>query len=58
MVSYYEYASKIIQKILLERIRAKTESTLAENQAGFRRGRCTRDQDIFQSSHNVASQIF
>jgi len=37
-------ASKIILKIILDRIWGKTESELAVEQAGFRRGRGTRDQ--------------
>ena len=37
-------ASKILLKIILERIRTKTESEIADEQAGFRRERGTRYQ--------------
>jgi len=38
------HASEVLLKIILERIRSKTESEICEVQAGFRRGRGTRDQ--------------
>jgi len=38
------HASKILLKIILERIRTKTESEMSHEQSGFRRGRDTRDQ--------------
>jgi len=37
-------ASKILLRIILERIRVKTETEIADEQAGFRQGRGTRDQ--------------
>jgi len=37
-------ANKIMLKIVLERIRKKTESEINNEQAGFRGGRGTRDQ--------------
>jgi len=38
------YASKILLRIIVERIRVKTETEIADEQAGFRQGRGTRDQ--------------
>ena len=38
------HASKILLRIILERIRVKTETEIADEQAGFRQGRGTRDQ--------------
>jgi len=38
------HASKILLRIILERIRVKTETKLADEQAGFRQGRGARDQ--------------
>ena len=38
------HASKILLRIILERIRVKTEREIADEQAGFRQGRGTRDQ--------------
>lgn len=38
------HASKILLKIVLDRIKTKTESELAPEQAGFRPGKGTRDQ--------------
>jgi hypothetical protein len=43
-IALVSHASKILLRIILERIRAKTESEVADEQAGFRRGRGTRDQ--------------
>jgi len=37
-------ASKILLRIILERIRVKTETEIADEQAGFRQGRTTRHQ--------------
>jgi len=37
-------ASKILLRIILERIQVKTETEIADEQAGFRQGRGTRDQ--------------
>jgi len=37
------HASKILLRIILERIRVKTETEIADEQAGFRQGRGTRD---------------
>ena len=39
-------ASKIMLRIILDRIRNKIESEAEMQQAGFRRGRCTRDQIV------------
>ena len=36
------HASKILLRIILERIRVKTETEIADEQAGFRQGRGTR----------------
>jgi len=38
------HASKILLRIVLERIRVKTETELADEQVGFRQGRGTRDE--------------
>jgi len=38
------HASKILLRIILERTRVKTETEIADEQAGFRQGRGTRDQ--------------
>src|SRR5688572_16803738 len=43
-VALVAHASKIILRIILERIRNQTESEVAEEQAGFRKARGTRDQ--------------
>ena len=43
-IALVSHASKILLKIILERIRTKTEAEIADEQAGFRRGRGTRDQ--------------
>jgi len=38
------HASKILLRIILERIRVKTETEIADEQAGLLQGRWTRDQ--------------
>ena len=38
------HANKILLKVILGRIRGKTESEVSDEQAGFRKGRGTRDQ--------------
>jgi len=38
------HASKILLRIILERIRVKTETEIADEQVGFRQGRGTKDQ--------------
>jgi len=38
------HASKVLMKLVLNRLQAKTESELAPEQAGFRAGRGTRNQ--------------
>ena len=43
-IALVSHASKILLKIIQERIRTKTEPEIADEQAGFRRGRGTRDQ--------------
>jgi len=42
-IALVSHASKIL-RIILERIRVKTETEIAYKQAGFRQGRGTRDQ--------------
>jgi len=42
-IALVSHASKILFRIILERIRVKTETEIADEQAGFR-GRGTRDQ--------------
>ena len=44
VVALVSHASKILLRIILERIRVKTETEIADEQAGFRQGRGTRDQ--------------
>jgi len=41
---FVSHASKILLRIILERIRVKIEMEIADEQAGFRQGRGTRDQ--------------
>ena len=43
-ISLVSHASKILLKIILDRIRGRTENELSDEQAGFRPGRGTRDQ--------------
>ena len=43
-IALVSHASKILLQIILERIRVKTETEIADEQAGFQRGRGTRDQ--------------
>ena len=43
-IALVSHASKILLRIIQERIRAKTETEIADQQAGFRQGRGTRDQ--------------
>jgi len=45
-IALVSHASKIILRVIMERMRRKTESELSDEQAGFRRGRGTRDQLI------------
>ena len=43
-VQIVSHASKVLLRIILERIRVKTETEIADEQTGFRQGRGTRDQ--------------
>jgi len=43
-IALVSHASKILLRIILERIRVKTKTKIADEQAGFRQGRGTRDQ--------------
>jgi len=43
-IALVSHASKILLRIILERVRVKTETEIADEQAGFRQGRGTRDQ--------------
>jgi len=43
-IALVSHASKILLRIILERIRVKTETEIADEQVGFRQGRGTRDQ--------------
>jgi len=43
-IALVSHASKVLIRIILERIRVKTETEIADKQAGFRQGRGTRDQ--------------
>jgi len=45
-IALVSHASKILLRIILERIRVKTETEIAYEQAGFRQGRWTRDQTM------------
>ena len=42
-ISLVSHASKVLLQIILERIRAKVETELSDEQAGFRTGRGTRN---------------
>lgn len=62
-IALVSHASKVLLKIILERIRSKTESEISEVQAGFRRGRETRDQItnlriIMQKAHDHQQPLF
>ena len=43
-VSLVSHASKILLRIILQRIRVKTETEIANEHVGFQQGRGTRDQ--------------
>jgi len=43
-IALVSHASKILLRIILEWIRVETETEIADEQAGFRQGRGTRDQ--------------
>ena len=43
-IALVSHASKVLLRVILERIRAKTESELSDEQAGFRKGRGTSDE--------------
>ena len=43
-IALVSHASKILLRIILERIRVKTETVIADERAGFRQGTGTRDQ--------------
>ena len=43
-IALVSHASKILMRIILERIRVKTETEIADEQAGLRQGRGIRDQ--------------
>ena len=43
-VALVSHASKILLRIILQRIRAKTETEIADEQVEFRHGRGTKDQ--------------
>ena len=43
-IALVSHASKILLRIILDRIRVKTETEIADEQAGFRQGRGTRGQ--------------
>jgi len=43
-IALVSHASKILLRIILERTRVKTETEIADEQAGFRQGRGARDQ--------------
>ena len=47
-ISLISYSIKIMLRVILSRLEAKAEELLAEEQAGFRRGRSTAEQ-IFSS---------
>jgi len=56
-IALMSHTNKVLLKIILERIRSKTESEMSEVQAGFRRGRGIRDQItnlriIMQKAHD------
>src|SRR6218665_1716475 len=51
-IAMVAHASKIMLKIILERIREKTESEINDEQAGFRRRKGTPDQIIIKNLTN------
>ncbi|CAF2370343.1 unnamed protein product [Rotaria sp. Silwood2] len=62
-IALVSHASKIILRIILERIRMKTEEEIAIEQAGFRRGRGTRDQVVnlrllLEKTHEHQQTVF
>jgi len=62
-IALVSHASKVLLKIILERIRSKTESEISEVQAEFRRGRGTRDhiknlRTIMQKAHDHQQPLF
>jgi len=44
IIALVSHASKILLRMILERIRVKTETEIVDKHAGFRQGRGTRDQ--------------
>ena len=44
VIRYYTYASKVMLKVLQARLQQYVNSELPDVQAGFRKGRGTRDQ--------------
>jgi hypothetical protein len=62
-IALVSHASKILLRIILERIRMKTESEIADEQAGFRQGRGTRDQVtnlriLMQKAHEHQQPVY
>ena len=49
-IALVSLANKILLRIILETIRVKTETEIADKQAGFRQGRGTRE-DMEKSQH-------
>ena len=49
-IALVSHASKILLRIILERIRVKTETEIADEQAGFRQGRGTRSNHESQNT--------
>ena len=44
MISLISHPSKVMLKIILNRLKPQVEKTIAEEQAGFRAGRSTSEQ--------------
>ena len=49
-ISLISHASKVMLKIILNRLRPQAENIIAEEQAGFRRGRSTTEQIFISAS--------
>ena len=49
-IALVSHTSKILLRIILERIRIKIETEIADKQAGFRQGRATRSNHESQNT--------
>jgi len=49
-IALVSHASKILLQVILERIRVKTETEIADEQAGFRQGRAKNFRILMQKA--------